>query len=111
MEIGRLRRHRRFRKKVAGTSDRPRLVVRRSHKNLYVQLVDDQAGKTLVGCSTLKEKFPGGDVTSAQRLGELVAQAAIAAGLKRVVFDRGGYRYHGRVKALADAARAKGLEF
>ncbi len=113
METGRLRRHRRIRKKMAGRSERPRLVVHRSHKNLYAQLIDDMTGRTLGSCSTLDEAFEGngGNTAAAQRLGEWVAKAAAAAGIKRVVFDRGGYRYHGRVKALADAARAKGLEF
>ena len=100
---------------MAGTSDRPRLVVHRSHLHMEVHLVDDLAGKTLVTCTTRQEDLrkglkSGGNVEAAKRLGEKVAQAAASAGIKKVVFDRGGYLYHGRVKALADAARAKGLE-
>ena len=111
----RLRRHSRVRKKVTGQGDRPRLVVHRSHLHLIAQIVDDRVGKTLMTCTTrqadFKKKFQkGGNVEAAKHLGELVAQAATAAGIKKVVFDRGGYAYHGRVKALADAARAKGLE-
>lgn len=114
-ESGRFRRHHRLRKKIAGTPSRPRLVVHRSHLHLYAQVVDDRAGKTLLSCSTLqavlkKQKAGGGDVAAAKRLGEAVAESALAAGIRKVVFDRGGYPYHGRVKAVADAARAKGLE-
>ena len=98
-----------------GTLERPRLVVHRSHLHLYAQIVDDQAGKTLVSCSTrhpqLRKEAPkGGNVEAAKRLGEWVAQTAVSAGIKKVVFDRGGYPYHGRVKALVEAARTKGLE-
>ncbi len=105
-----------MRKKVMGTLERPRLVVRRSSLHMYAQFVDDFAGKTLLACSTLEPKFrqgssKGGNVEAAKRLGEVAAQAAKAAGVKKVVFDRGGYLYHGRVKALADSARAHGLEF
>ncbi len=115
-EIQRVRRHRRVRKKIMGTPERPRLVVRRSSLHLYAQIVDDMAGKTLVTCSTLQPAFRknvarGGNVEAAKRLGEQVAQVAKAAGIGKVVFDRGGYLYHGRVKALAEAARAQGLEF
>ena len=114
-EVSRLRRHSRIRKKVTGGADRPRMVVHRSHLHLVAQIVDDLAGKTLLTCSTrqsdFKKKFPkGGNVEAAKQLGGLVAQSAVAAGIKKVVFDRGGYGYHGRVKALADGARAKGLE-
>ena len=113
-ELKRARRHLRVRKKVSGGSDRPRLVVHRSHLHLVAQIVDDMAGRTLLTCSTrqaeFRTKFPkGGNVEAAKQLGELVAQSAPAAGIKKVVFDRGGYAYHGRVKALAEAARAKGL--
>lgn len=113
-ERQRARRHLRVRKKVAGSPERPRLVVHRSHLHLVAQIVDDLAGKTVLTCSTrqsdFQKKFPkGGNVEAAKHLGELIAQSAAAAGIKQVVFDRGGYAYHGRVKALADAARAKGL--
>jgi len=114
-ESKRLRRHFHVRKKVAGGPERPRLVVHRSHLHLVAQIVDDIAGRTLLTCSTRQadflKKFPkGGNVEAAKHLGELIAQSAVAAGIKKVVFDRGGYAYHGRVKALADAARTKGLE-
>lgn len=113
-ELKRARRHLRVRKKVSGSLDRPRLVVHRSHLHLVAQIVDDMAGRTLLTCSTrhpeFRKKFPkGGNVEAAKQLGELVAQSASAAGIKKVVFDRGGYAYHGRVKALAEAARSKGL--
>ncbi len=113
-ELQRRRRHLRVRKRVVGLPERPRLVVHRSHLHLYAQVVDDRAGKTLLACSTLQPEFrklhaKGGNVQAARMLGEKVAQSALSAGIKRVVFDRGGYAYHGRVKALADAAREKGL--
>ena len=115
-EQGRATRHRRIRKSVVGVAARPRMNVFRSHKHLYVQIVNDQEQKTLMGCSTqvLKKqgaKATGGNVSAAQALGKAVAGEAIKRGIKQVVFDRGGYRYHGRVKALADAAREGGLEF
>ena len=114
-EIGRRIRHRRARKRVVGMPDRPRLSVFRSHKHLYAQLVDDVAGKTLVGWSTKDERLKpgagGGDVSAAKALGELIAADASQKGVSRIVFDRGGYLYHGRVKALAEAARAGGLQF
>jgi len=114
-EAGRLRRHRRIRKKMAGTADRPRLVVRRSHLHLYAQLIDDFSGRTLVTTSTRHEEFQSkkertGNVGAAKQLGEMLAQKAKQAGIQKVVFDRGGYRYHGRVKALAESARSQGLE-
>ena len=116
-EALRQRRHRRIRKKVLGTAQRPRLAVYRSNLHLYVQLIDDREGKTLLNCSTLQPalrkkigKGKGGDLKAAQQLGEAVAISAKAAGITKAVFDRGGYHYHGRVKALAEAARAKGLE-
>jgi len=114
--IARQRRHRRVRAKIAGTPERPRLNVFRSLGNIYAQVIDDVAGQTMVSASTidreLREQLEGKSKTDAARLvGELVAQRAQAAGVRRVVFDRGGYRYHGRVKALADGARAAGLEF
>lgn len=112
----RVRRHVRVRKKVSGTTEHPRLAVHRSSLHLYAQLIDDVAGKTVLACSTRQEEFQkagpkGGNVEAAKRLGELVAKTAKAVGIRKVVFDRGGYRYHGRVKALAEAARAQGLEF
>ena len=107
-------RHRRLRKKVAGLPQRPRLSVFRSHQHLYVQLIDDLAGKTLLGCGTmdgrLKKPSKGGTQSAAEALGRLVADEAKKLGITRVVFDRGGYVYHGRVKALADAVRAGGLQ-
>ena len=114
-EAHRVRRHARIRKKISGSPERPRLVVHRSHFHLYAQLVDDLSGKTLLTCSTRQAELAkisprGGDVAAAKRLGEWVAQSASAAGIRKVVFDRGGYPYHGRIKALAEAARAKGLE-
>ena len=114
--IARLRRHRRVRAKVSGTSERPRLNVFRSLTNIYVQVIDDVAGHTLVSASTidreLRGQVEGKDKTEAAKLvGQLVARRAIEAGVKQVVFDRGGYRYHGRIKALADGAREAGLEF
>lgn len=111
---GRLARHRRLRKKVIGLPDRPRLSVFRSHKHLYVQLVDDLVGKTLVGCSTRDEAFRAtkhrGNVATATALGTLVATEARKHGIANVVFDRGGNLYHGRVKAVAEAVRAGGLQ-
>ena len=114
--IARKRRHRRVRAKVAGTSERPRLNVFRSLGNIYAQVVDDVAGQTLVSASTIDRELRGqlvgkSKTDAAKLVGEVVAQRAQAAGVKQVVFDRGGYRYHGRVKALADGARAAGLEF
>ena len=113
-EIGRRIRHRRLRKKVAGLPERPRLCLYRSHKHLYAHLVDDVAGKTICGWSTKDERLKnlqqGGDVKAAQELGALVATDAVKRGVKQIVFDRGGYLYHGRVKALAEAVRAGGLQ-
>ena len=113
-EVGRCTRHRRLRKKVAGLPERPRLCVFRSLNHLYVQLVDDVAGKTLCGWSTkddrLKHLKRGGNLDAAKELGTLVADDAVKRGVTRVVFDRGGYVYHGRVKALAEAVRAGGLQ-
>jgi large subunit ribosomal protein L18 len=109
----RLRRHRRVRGKVAGTAERPRLAVFRSNKGIYAQLVDDDAGKTLVSATwmQLPKSFKGTKTEQATAVGKLVAEKAKKAGLEAVVFDRGGYLYHGRVKALADAAREGGLNF
>ena len=109
-------RHRRIRLRVRGTALRPRLSVFRSLKHIYAQLVDDETGRTLVAASNLSPELrgrlmTGGNVAAAKLVGELVAQKATAAGIQQVVFDRGGYQYHGRVKALAEAARAAGLQF
>jgi len=108
--VAKSRRHFRVRRKVVGTPERPRLVVTRSSRHLYVQLVDDAAGKTLASASTYK--LTEGDKTAqAKQLGETVASVAKAAGITKVVFDRGGNTYTGRLAAFADAARAAGLEF
>lgn len=109
----RYRRHLRVRKKVSGTAERPRLVVYRSLKYIYAQLVDDDAHRTILGVSDRHEGLTvdgDGKVARGFAVGKLVAERAKAAGVKRVVFDRGGYVYHGRVKAVADGARAGGLE-
>ena len=102
--------HFRIREKISGTQERPRLNVYRSLNHIYAQVVDDQTGQTLVSASSIKLKS-GGNVAAAKETGKAVAEKAVAKGIKRVVFDRGGYLYHGRVKALADAAREAGLEF
>lgn len=113
-EIGRRTRHRRLRKKVVGMPERPRLCVFRSQKHLYAQLINDVAGKTVQGWSTKDERLKhldgGSDVAAAKELGALVAADAIKQGIKQIVFDRGGYLYHGRVKALAEAIRAGGIQ-
>ena len=112
--IGRKRRHLRVRKKVEGSAARPRLVVTRSTRHVFVQVVDDLAARTLVSASTMEADLRGeaGDKTAkARKVGEIVAQRAKAAGIDTVVFDRGGNRYHGRVAALADGAREGGLTF
>lgn len=112
----RKKRHARVRRKVWGTEERPRLNVFRSAKHIYAQLIDDQQGKTLVAASTLDKELRdqisnGGNVEAAQQVGALLAKRALEKGYQRVVFDRGGYLYHGRVKALAEAAREGGLQF
>jgi len=112
----RQKRHLRVRKKLAGTTERPRLNVYRSLNNIYAQLIDDTKGVTLVSASTLDKELKddpghGGNKNAAKAVGALVAKKALEAGIKQVVFDRGGYIYHGRVKELADAAREAGLEF
>ena len=109
----RLRRHRRVRGKVAGTAERPRLVVFRSNRGIDAQLIDDSAGRTVAaaGWKQLGKSFKGNKTEQAAEVGKLVAQKAKAAGIESVVFDRGGYLYHGRVKALADGAREGGLKF
>jgi len=104
--------HSRIREKLAGTAERPRLNVYRSLNHIYAQVVDDQKGETLVSASSLALKLKsGGNVAAAKEIGKAVAEKAVAKGIKQVVFDRGGYLYHGRVKALADAAREAGLKF
>jgi large subunit ribosomal protein L18 len=115
-EIKRDSRHKRIRKYLSGTKDQPRLCVHRSSGNLYAQVIDDVSGKVLFGKSTLakelKGKFKnGGNMDAAAALGELFASIAIKNGIKKVCFDRGGYQYHGRVKAFAEAARKSGMEF
>jgi len=111
----RLTRHRRVRKKIHGTPERPRLAVHRSNRHLVAQVIDDDNGRTLAAASTTeadqRAAGNGGRVDAATRLGQLVAERAKAAGVERVVFDRGGFRYHGRIAALAAAARDAGLEF
>ena len=109
----RQRRHRRVRGKVAGTAERPRLVVTRSNRGIVAQLVDDTTGHTLASAGWLqvKQSFKGNKTAQATEVGRLLAQSAKAANIDAVVFDRGGYLYHGRVKALADAAREGGLKF
>ena len=108
----RMRRHRRVRKRVVGTAERPRLAVFRSNSGIEAQLIDDLAGKTLAASSSLHLKsFKGNKTAQAAEVGKTLAEAAKKAGLESAVFDRGGYLYHGRVKALADAAREGGLKF
>jgi large subunit ribosomal protein L18 len=115
-EEGRATRHRRIRQVVRGTTARPRLVVFRSLKHIYAQIVDDERRATLLTAGSLSKELresakTGGNVAAAKAVGELVARQAKEKGIERVVFDRAGYKYHGRVKALADAARAAGLAF
>ncbi len=111
----RLRRHRRVRKKIRGTPERPRLVVFRSLLHIYAQVIDDTTGKTLVSASSLDKDFPsekkGSNIEGAKTVGKMIAEKAKDKSITKVVFDRGGYIYHGRVKALADGAREAGLEF
>jgi large subunit ribosomal protein L18 len=112
----RLKRHLRVRKKIEGTTLRPRLNIFRSSKHMYAQIIDDSKGVTIVAASTLDKELTdavtnGGNVESARQVGALIAKRAKEQGVEKVVFDRGGYLYHGRVQALADAAREAGLEF
>jgi large subunit ribosomal protein L18 len=109
----RTRIHQRIRRKLRGTTERPRLAVFRSVAHIYAQVIDDSEGKTLVSASSVDKsaKTNGGNVAAAKTIGKLVAQRAKEKGISKVVFDRGGYHYHGRIKALADAAREAGLEF
>jgi large subunit ribosomal protein L18 len=108
----RLRRRRRVRAKIRGTAERPRLSVYRSNRGLFAQLIDDDAGRTLAGVNWTEEELRGLDpMEQAKRSGELLAERAKQAGIETCVFDRGGYRYHGRVRALAEGAREGGLAF
>lgn len=115
-EVARLKRKKRIRKNIEGTAERPRLCVFRSDKHIYAQVIDDIQGITLVSASTLTEDYKamekeGGKLGAAKRVGQLVARKALEKGVTKVVFDRNGYIYHGRVQALADAARQAGLDF
>ena len=109
----RLKRHKRVRGKISGTPERPRLNVFRSEANLYAQVIDDANGVTLVAASSLDKSFEGkgGNIEAARKVGQMVAERAKAKGIDTVVFDRGGYVYHGRVQALAEGAREGGLNF
>lgn len=113
---GRRRRHRRIRKRVVGSADRPRLCVFKSARHLYAQIIDDEQGRTLAAASTLSREIKdrgtvGNKSAAAKLVGELLGAKALAANILQVVFDRGGYRFHGRVKALATGLREKGLKF
>jgi large subunit ribosomal protein L18 len=110
-KVNRSKRHKRVRVHVAGTSQKPRLAVFRSLNHLYAQLIDDAESRTLAAASTLEMKAKGNGVAQATEVGKAIAAKAKAAGVNAVVFDRGGFLYHGRIKALADAAREAGLEF
>lgn len=110
------RRRNRIRKKIFGTLERPRLCVFRSHNHIYAQLIDDTTGSTLISASTLDKEFKGLDgnksnIEFAKKVGTMIAEKALSRGIAKVVFDRAGYKYHGCIKALADAAREKGLQF
>jgi|SRR5690625_2233152 len=110
----RKRRHQRIRKSLFGTAERPRLNVYRSNKHIYAQLIDDENSVTLASASTVDKELSvesTGNTAAAEKVGELIAKRALDKGFKNVVFDRGGYLYHGRIKTLADAAREAGLEF
>ena len=112
----RVKKHMKIRNRFSGTAERPRLAVFRSNNHMYAQVIDDVAGKTLVSASTLEKDIKAelkntDDIEAASKIGDVVAKRALEKGIKAVVFDRGGYIYHGKVKALADAAREAGLEF
>ena len=110
--VSRVRRHARVRAKISGTAETPRLCVYRSNKNIEAQLIDDVKGVTLVSSSSMSLKLENGsNIEAAAKVGKDIAEKALAKGLKKIVFDRSGYVYHGRVKALAEAAREAGLEF
>lgn len=115
-EEARHRRHKRLRKKVSGSVERPRLCVYKSLNHIYAQIIDDTKGHTLITASTLDKEMKGesghkGNVAMAKRVGLLIASRAVPLGVRKIVFDRGGYKYHGRMKALAEGAREGGLEF
>lgn len=115
-ELSRLRRKKRIKKKIRGTSEKPRLCVFRSANHIYAQVIDDTTGKTLASASTLSKEIRGGlkcygNIEAAKKVGELIAKNSLDKDIKKVVFDRNGYLYHGKVKALAMLAREKGLEF
>ena len=112
----RQKKHRRIRHRLSGTTQAPRLAVFRSNQHMYAQIIDDTVGSTLVSASTLQEEVKAGleytnNVEAAAKVGEVIGKRAVEKGIKKVVFDRGGFLYHGKVKALADAAREAGLEF
>ncbi len=114
--LKRRKRHLGIRKKIFGTAERPRLCVYRSEKHIYAQIIDDTVGHTLVSASTLDKELVGKlhktyNIDAAKEVGKLIAQRALAKGITQVVFDRGGFKFHGRVKALADSAREAGLKF
>ena len=109
--VARKRRHIRLRKKISGTEQKPRLNVFKSNKAIYVQVINDVEGKTIVSASSVELKATNNNIDTCSQVGKLIAQKAIKAGINEVVFDRGGYVYHGKVKALADAAREEGLKF
>ena len=116
-ELDRIKRHYRIRKRLSGTKEMPRLIVHRSHNNLYVQFVDDMAANTILSLSTNDDSFKkefgarGGNAEAAKKMGAYIAREASKKDIKSIVFDRGGYLYHGRIKALADGAREAGLKF
>ena len=115
-EEARYRRHRRTRKKIYGTSERPRLNVFKSLSHIYAQIIDDSSNSTIASAATVNKELKvksgkGGNIEAAKKIGALVAKKALDKGIKKVTFDKGGYIYHGRIKALADAAREAGLEF
>ena len=109
----RIKRHNRVRGKISGTAERPRLCVFRSENHIYAQIIDDVAGNTLVSASSVEKGFEGngGNIEAAKKIGAAIAERALQKGIEEVVFDRGGYIYHGRVKALAEGAREGGLKF
>lgn len=112
---GRIKRHRSIRKKIRGTAERPRLSISKSLKNLYVQIIDDESGQTIISAGTREKSFrdimkTGANKTAAKKLGEILAEKAKTADIKTVVFDRSGYLYHGCVKVLADTLREKGID-
>ena len=109
--VNRLKRHARIRKNLSGTKEMPRLSIYRSNTAIYVQIIDDAEGATLVSASSHELNAKNANIETASKLGTLVAEKAIKAGVETVVFDRSGYKYHGRIKALADAAREAGLKF